>query len=72
MWKSLDPGLKGKEEVVYTEDGQTTDFVVDYGDGSCDNLYTVTCNGETKEHNFEHECYGEDGSWDVDSTGISG
>ncbi len=63
--------VEGTEEISYTENEETTNFTVDYGDGTCDNLYTVTSNGETVEYNFEDE-WTDDGSNDSDSTNVSG
>ncbi|MCF6242380.1 MAG: hypothetical protein L3J74_13655 [Bacteroidales bacterium] len=63
--------VEGSEEISYTEGSETTDFVVDYGDGTCDNLYTVTSDGETVEYNFEDE-WTDDGGNDSDSTNVSG
>lgn len=40
--------VAGVKEVVKGE----TVAIVDYGDGTCDNLYTVTVNGETSEYEF--------------------
>ncbi len=65
--------VEGTEEISYTEDGETFDFVVDYGDGTCDNIYTVTSNGETIEYNYEDEWSDDGDNWDdTDSTNVSG
>jgi hypothetical protein len=63
--------VEGTEEISYTENNETTDFTVDYGDGTCDNLYTVTIDGETIEYNYEDE-WADDGENDSDSTSVSG
>ncbi len=63
--------VEGTEEISYTENGETADFTVDYGDGTCDNLYTVTSDGETIEYNYEDE-WTDDGGNDTDSTNVSG
>ena len=52
--------VEGTEEISYTEAGETTDFTIDYGDGSCDNIYTVTSNGETIEYNYDDEWNDDD------------
>ena len=64
--------VEGTEEISYTEDGETCNFVVDYGDGTCDNIYTVTGNGETVEYNYEDECSNGDNWDDSGSSNVSG
>lgn len=49
FWHNKIP-VSGTIEV--TTDGVTS--VVDYGDGTCDKVYTITVNGETTEYEFDY------------------
>ena len=58
--------VSGIESGTYSYDGATGAWSIDYGDGTCDNLVTVTENGESEEidlgeewDDWEEEC-GED------------
>lgn len=66
--------VEGTEKVNYVEDGESEEFVMDYGDGTCDNKYTITINGVTKEYDYDDEdWWGDDDDWnDSDSTNVSG
>jgi hypothetical protein len=44
--------VSGIESTVYTEAGIVSTFKVDYGNGTCDNLATVSENGKTSEVDF--------------------
>ncbi len=65
--------VEGTEKVNYTEDGESEEFVMDYGDGACDNKYTITSNGVTEEYDYdEDDWYDDDDDWgDSDSTNVS-
>ena len=66
--------LKGTEKVNYIENNESEEFIMDYGDGSCDNKYTITSNGVTKEYDYDNEDWfdGNDDWNDSDSTNVSG
>jgi hypothetical protein len=44
--------VSGVETIHYKDTAETYDFIIDYGDGSCDNLASVTENGETSVVDF--------------------
>jgi len=45
--------VSGVESTEITENGTTISLLIDYGDGNCDNLATVTENGKTYTVDFE-------------------
>ena len=47
--------VSGREEGTYSYMGEFGEFSVDYGDGSCDNVITVTENGQSEEIDLEEE-----------------
>ncbi len=57
----------------YTENGETEEFVMDYGDGSCDNKFTITIDGVRTEYDYDDEdWWGDEDNWDgSDSTNVS-
>jgi hypothetical protein len=46
--------VSGKEVVHYRQDGQEGSFVIDYGDGECDNIIWITENGVTVKVDLGH------------------
>jgi len=40
--------VSGEESGTYTFEGETNDYSINYGDGTCDNVITVTQNGMTE------------------------
>ncbi|MFN8239732.1 MAG: hypothetical protein U0X39_03165 [Bacteroidales bacterium] len=44
--------VKGVESITTTADGTTSTYVLDYGDGTCDNLAKLTENGKTSVVDF--------------------
>lgn len=44
--------VSGIETIHYKDSADTYDFLIDYGNGNCDNLATVTENGETSVVDF--------------------
>jgi hypothetical protein len=44
--------VTGIETIHYNDATKTYDFMIDYGNGSCDNLATITENGESSEIDF--------------------
>lgn len=67
--------VEGTEKINYTEGGVNEEFVMDYGNGTCDNKYTITNNGLTEEYDYDVEDWFSDGGndWnDSDSTNVSG
>jgi hypothetical protein len=44
--------VSGVETIHYNDLTKTYDFIIDYGNGSCDNLATITENGETSTIDF--------------------
>lgn len=49
--------VSGSEYTKYYENGVTTSFSVNYGDGECDNLAMITMNGETTVVDFGELIY---------------
>ncbi|RLD67644.1 MAG: hypothetical protein DRI95_04490 [Bacteroidetes bacterium] len=68
--------VEGTEKVKYVENGENEEFIMDYGDGTCDNKYTITSNGVTEEFDYDEEDWfgDDDGDYWIasDSTDISG
>ena len=67
--------VEGTEKINYTEGEENDEFIMDYGDGTCDNKYTITNNGLTEEYDYDVEDWFTDGDedWnDSDSTNVSG
>ncbi|MFK7953507.1 MAG: hypothetical protein AB8B73_11720 [Ekhidna sp.] len=59
--------VSGIESGSYTFEGETGAYSINYGDGTCDNLVTITENGVTEEvdlgeiwDDWEEECSGDD------------
>jgi len=59
--------VSGQESGTYTVEGQSGTYSIDYGDGSCDNIITITENGISEEvdlgeewDEWEEECGSED------------
>lgn len=52
--------VSGVEEVKYQEDGESGEFITDYGNGTCDNILTITEDGETYQIDAEEEDWDED------------
>jgi hypothetical protein len=44
--------VSGAENITTTENGETEEYSLDYGDGTCDNLAELTQNGETSVIDF--------------------
>jgi hypothetical protein len=44
--------VSGVENITTTENGETEEYSLDYGDGTCDNLAELTQNGETSVIDF--------------------
>jgi hypothetical protein len=44
--------VSGIEQIYYKEDGKESSFTLNYGDGTCDNLVSVTENGKTSIIDF--------------------
>ncbi len=60
--------VSGVESGSYTYDGETGNYSIDYGDGSCDNIISLTENGVTEEidlaeewEEWENECGNDHG-----------
>lgn len=49
--------VSGIESIHYNDLTKTYDFIIDYGSGACDNLATVTENGETSQIDFSDLLY---------------
>lgn len=49
--------VSGVETIHFKDTSETFDFIIDYGSGSCDNLATVTENGETTVVDFGELIY---------------
>ena len=67
--------VEGTEKIKYTEGKENEEYVMDYGDGTCDNKYTITNNGVTEEYDYDLEDWfseGGDERNDSDSTNVSG
>ena len=50
--------VKGIEAISCTENGETEEFVMNYGDGTCDNKFTITVDGVTTEYDYDDENWG--------------
>lgn len=61
--------VSGVEETTYNEGGESGDFVIDFGSGTCDNIITITENGETYQIDLEEEDWDEDDEDDEDDDG---
>ena len=63
--------VSGIEEGTFNEDT----YSIDYGDGTCDNKYTITVNGVSEEIEINYDDIwisdGDDGTT-TDSTNVSG
>ena len=62
--------VSGIEVIKYTEDGETGEFSIDYGDGSCDNLAIITKDGVSEEIDFSDywdEIWCDDNTAECDS-----
>lgn len=57
--------VSGKETISTTENGETHEYSLDYGDGTCDNLAILTENGESSVVDFS-EIYKT-----IDGTGVA-
>ncbi len=58
--------VSGVEEIYYRDSEGVEEYLIDYGDGTCDNKAMITENGETYEIDFdEYEDYDDD-DWDDD------
>jgi len=67
--------VEGTEKINYTDGEENEEYVIDYGDGTCDNKYTITSNGLTEEYDYDLENWFSDGGDDwveADSTNVSG
>lgn len=49
--------VSGIESIHYDDLTKTYDFIIDYGNGTCDNLATITENGETSQIDFSDLLY---------------
>jgi len=67
--------VEGIEKINYSDGEENEEFIMDYGDGTCDNKYTITNNGVTEEYDYDVEDWFSDGGDDwieSDSTNVSG